>query len=130
CACSPSSHRLRALIAAGCWCAATRSIYATCSLCWSRLRMIIRTVAWSIAVFVLAGLCEIGGGWLVWQAVREKRPSRWWIIPGVLLLAAYGFVTPGLLPDVSSAEFGRAFAVYGGIFIAMSLGWGAVFDGF
>ncbi|CAM9886629.1 unnamed protein product [Ectocarpus sp. 13 AM-2016] len=92
--------------------------------------MIILTVAWSIAVFVLAGLCEIGGGWLVWQAVREKRPSRWWIVPGVLLLTAYGFVTPGLLPDVSSAEFGRAFAVYGGIFIAMSLGWGAVFDGF
>lgn len=48
----------------------------------------------------------------------------------MLLLAAYGFVTPGLLPDVSSAAFARAFAVYGGIFIAMSLGWGAALDGF
>lgn len=46
------------------------------------------------------------------------------------MLAGYGFVTPGLLPDTSSAEFGRAFAVYGGIFIAMSLAWGAALDGF
>eukprot|EP00752_Nemacystus_decipiens_P005683 g5143.t1 len=91
--------------------------------------MIIRTAAWSIAVFVLAGGCEIGGGWLVWQAVRENRP-RWWAIPGVLLLASYGFVTPGLLPDTNSAEFGRAFAVYGGVFIAMSMAWGAAVDGF
>lgn len=56
--------------------------------------------------------------------------DRWWIIPGILLLSAYGFVTPALLPDVASAEFGRAFAVYGGIFIAMSLAWGAALDGF
>lgn len=48
----------------------------------------------------------------------------------MLLLSAYGFVTPILLPDVAAAEFGRAFAVYGGIFIAMSLGWASVFDGF
>ncbi|CAM9432949.1 unnamed protein product [Laminaria digitata] len=59
-----------------------------------------------------------------------RPPRRWWIIPGVLLLAAYGFVAPALLPDVASAEFGRAFAVYGGVFIAMSLSWGALFDGF
>lgn len=46
------------------------------------------------------------------------------------MLASYGFVTPSLLPDTNSAEFGRAFAVYGGIFIAMSLGWAAAVDGF
>lgn len=42
--------------------------------------------------------------------------TRWWLVPGVLLLSAYVFVTLGLLPDVTSAKFGRAFAVYGGIF--------------
>ena len=48
----------------------------------------------------------------------------------MFLLAAYGFVAPALLPDVASAEFGRAFAVYGGVFVAMSLSWGVLFDGF
>lgn len=56
--------------------------------------------------------------------------SRWWIVPGVVALAVYGFVPSALLPDTSSAEFGRAFAVYGGVFITMSLAWGRVFDHF
>lgn len=47
-----------------------------------------------------------------------------------MLLAVYGFVPAALLPDTSSAEFGRAFAVYGGVFIAMSLAWARIFDGF
>ncbi|MQS04305.1 hypothetical protein FNX44_020995, partial [Streptomyces sp. OF1] len=27
----------------------------------------------SVALYVLAALCEIGGAWLVWQGVRENR---------------------------------------------------------
>ncbi|GMH41031.1 hypothetical protein BSKO_08941 [Bryopsis sp. KO-2023] len=86
------------------------------------------TVAKSLAVFVLAGLFEIGGGWLVWQTVREKRPF-WLAILGSLVLVGYGFVPSGLMPDTPSSDFGRVFAVYGGVFIVMSYAWGNVVDG-
>ena len=76
------------------------------------------------ALFIIAGLAEIGGGWLVWQAVREGKP-KWWAAAGSLTLVLYGFI-PTLQP---LPDFGRLYAVYGGLFIAMSYGWGYVFDG-
>ncbi|ARF80936.1 YnfA family protein [Kitasatospora aureofaciens] len=79
----------------------------------------------SVALFALAALAEIGGCWLVWQSVREQRP--WWLAGlGVLALGAYGFVA-ALQPD---ADFGRVLAAYGGVFVAGSLLWGVVVDGF
>lgn len=75
-------------------------------------------------LFLLAGLAEIGGGWLVWQAVRESRPW-WWALIGSAVLVFYGFV-PTLQP---LSDFGRLYAVYGGIFIGLSYVWGVVFDG-
>ncbi|MCT2592079.1 YnfA family protein [Streptomyces sp. N2-109] len=79
----------------------------------------------SIALFVLAALLEIGGAWLVWQGVREHR--GWiWIGAGVVALGAYGFVAT-LQPD---AHFGRVLAAYGGVFVAGSLTWAMVADGF
>jgi small multidrug resistance family-3 protein len=79
----------------------------------------------SIALFLLAALAEIGGAWLVWQGVREQRGAAW-VIAGVLALGAYGFVAT-LQPD---AHFGRILAAYGGVFVAGSLVWGMVVDGF
>lgn len=78
-----------------------------------------------IIVFVLAALAEIGGAWLIWQAVRE---DRGWLFAlfGVMALGAYGFIA-ALQPD---ADFGRVLAAYGGVFIAGSLAWGIVVDGF
>lgn len=79
----------------------------------------------SIVLFLAAALLEIGGAWLVWQGVREHR--GWvWIGLGVLALGAYGFVAT-LQPD---AHFGRILAAYGGVFVAGSLLWGVVVDGF
>ncbi|MFH9351997.1 YnfA family protein [Kitasatospora sp. NPDC017646] len=79
----------------------------------------------SVALFALAALAEIGGCWLVWQSVREQRP--WWLAGlGVVALGAYGFVA-ALQPD---SEFGRVLAAYGGVFVAGSLLWGVVVDGF
>ena len=75
-------------------------------------------------LFLLAGLAEIGGGWLVWKTVRESKPW-WWALIGSLVLIAYGFV-PTIQP---LSDFGRLYAVYGGIFIALSYGWGVIFDG-
>ena len=82
-------------------------------------------VATGVAIYILAGLCEIGGGWLVWNALRSGKP-RWWAALGSLALVAYGFVA-ALQPQ---AAFGRAFALYGGYFVIMSVAWGAVLDGF
>ncbi|MFD8755941.1 YnfA family protein [Kitasatospora sp. NPDC059577] len=83
------------------------------------------TVLRSVALFALAALAEIGGCWLVWQSVREQRP--WWLAGlGVVALGAYGFVA-ALQPD---SQFGRVLAAYGGVFVAGSLAWGVVADGF
>jgi small multidrug resistance family-3 protein len=79
----------------------------------------------SILLFLVAAVAEIGGAWLVWQGVRENR-GLLWMGAGVIALGAYGFVAT-LQPD---ANFGRILAAYGGIFVAGSLLWGMVVDGF
>jgi small multidrug resistance family-3 protein len=79
----------------------------------------------TIALFALAAVAEIGGAWLVWQGVREHRGVAW-IGAGIVALAAYGFVAT-LQED---ANFGRVLAAYGGVFVAGSLAWGIVADGF
>ena len=83
------------------------------------------SVARSLLLFVLAALAEIGGAWLVWQGVREDR-GLIWIGAGIAALGAYGFVAT--LQDEN--DFGRILAAYGGIFVAWSLAWGMVVDGF
>jgi small multidrug resistance family-3 protein len=79
----------------------------------------------SIVLFLVAAVAEIGGAWLVWQGVRENR-GLLWIGGGIIFLGLYGFVAT-LQPD---ANFGRILAAYGGIFVAGSLLWGMVVDGF
>ena len=79
----------------------------------------------SVALFLLAAVAEIGGVWLVWQGVREHR-GAWFAAAGVLALAGYGFVAAAQ-PD---SHFGRVLAAYGGVFVAGSLAWGVVVDGF
>ncbi len=78
-----------------------------------------------IVLFLLAAVAEIGGAWLIWQAVRENR-GWWFALIGVVALGAYGFIA-ALQPD---AHFGRVLAAYGGMFVAGSLAWGIVVDGF
>lgn len=83
------------------------------------------TIVRSLILFVVAALVEIGGAWLVWQSVREHR--GWlWMLGGVLALDAYGFVAT-LQPD---PHFGRILGAYGGVFVAGSLLWGVVMDGY
>jgi small multidrug resistance family-3 protein len=76
-------------------------------------------------LFVAAGLCEIGGGYLVWGWMREHKPLAWALL-GALILAAYGVVA-ALQPI---PEFGRIYAAYGGVFIALALVWSVLVDGF
>lgn len=82
-------------------------------------------VARTLALFVIAAIAEIGGAWLVWQGVREDRGVAW-VGAGIVALAAYGFVAT----LQSDGHFGRILAAYGGIFVAGSLAWGVIADGF
>ncbi len=83
------------------------------------------TIVRSLILFAAAALAEIGGAWLVWQGIREHR--GWlWIGAGVIALGVYGFVAT-LQTD---ANFGRILAAYGGVFVAGSLVWGTLVDGF
>lgn len=71
---------------------------------------------------MLAGICEIGGGYLVWLWLREGK-SIWLAVLGVAILGIYGVV-----PTLQPVSFGRAYAAYGGIFIGLSLLWGWAVD--
>jgi small multidrug resistance family-3 protein len=75
-------------------------------------------IAKSLLFFVLAGLCEIGGGYLIWLWLREGR-SGWLALAGAAVLCVYG-----IIPTLQPANFSRVYAAYGGIFIALSLLWG------
>ncbi len=72
----------------------------------------------SAGLFILAGACEIGGGYLVWQWWRNGR-SSWVGILGAAVLVLYGIV-----PTYQPSHFGRVYAAYGGWFVVLSLLWG------
>lgn len=86
-------------------------------------RMDAVSVVHSLVLFVLAGVCEIGGGWLIWQWLREGRPSWWGLVGGIVLILY------GIIPTLQTAHFGRVYAVYGGFFIMLALLWGWYSDG-
>lgn len=67
-------------------------------------------------VYVAAALAEIGGCFAFWAWLRMGR-TKWVAIPGVLSLVVFAW----LLTLVPSDTAGRAFAAYGGVYIAMSL---------
>jgi small multidrug resistance family-3 protein len=77
----------------------------------------------SVFFFLLAGLCEIGGGYLVWLWLREDMS---WVLGvfGGFVLFAYGIV-----PTFQPSHFHRIYSAYGGIFIVMALLWGWIFQG-
>ncbi len=72
----------------------------------------------SFVYFILAGMCEIGGGYLIWLWLRENK-SIWLAVVGGLVLILYG-----VIPTLQPANFGRVYAAYGGVFIALSILWG------
>lgn len=75
-----------------------------------------------LRLFILAGLAEIGGGYLVWQWIKAGS-SLAYGITGFLLLSLYG-----IIPTLQDAHFGRVYAAYGGIFVVMSVLWGYGID--
>ena len=81
------------------------------------------TITISLGLFLLAGLFEIAGGWLVWQWIRDAKPWPWGLLGGSVLFLY------GVIPTFQPAHFGRVYAAYGGFFIVLSLLWGWILDG-
>jgi small multidrug resistance family-3 protein len=75
-------------------------------------------IARSLFFFLLAGLCEISGGYLIWLWIRDERGLAF------ALLGAATLVIYGIIPTFQPANFGRVYAAYGGIFIFLSILWG------
>ena len=69
-------------------------------------------------IYPLAALAEIGGCFAFWAWLKLDR-SPIWLVPGVLSLIAFAW----LLTLVPTEAAGRAFAAYGGVYIAASLIW-------
>ncbi len=76
----------------------------------------------SILFFITAGLLEIGGGYLVWIWLKNGKPI-WYGLIGVTLLFVFAFV-----PILQTTNFGRVNAIYGGVFIILSILWGWKID--
>ncbi|AQQ52219.1 YnfA family protein [Planococcus lenghuensis] len=74
---------------------------------------------YALVLFIIAGLAEIGGGYLIWLWLREGKPVYWGVAGG-MALALYGVIAA----FQTFPSFGRVYAAYGGIFIVMSLFWG------
>ncbi|SMC82636.1 YnfA family protein [Sporomusa malonica] len=72
----------------------------------------------SILYFILAGVCEIGGGYLIWLWLREGKGIMY-AVAGAVILIIYG-----IIPTLQPANFGRVYAAYGGVFIVLSILWG------
>jgi small multidrug resistance family-3 protein len=76
----------------------------------------------SCGLFVVAALLEIGGGYLVWLWLRERKKLVYGLIGGIILFVY------GIIPTLQSSNFGRVYAAYGGIFVVMAIIWGLIID--
>ena len=76
----------------------------------------------SVALFIVAGLFEIGGGYLVWQWWRNGAAVVLGIIGGFVLFLY------SIVPTYQPAHFGRVYAAYGGWFVVLSIAWGWIVD--
>ena len=79
-------------------------------------------VAKSGLLFFLAGLAEIGGGYMMWLTLRRAEPILFAVLGGAIL------VLYGVIPTFQPAQFGRVYAAYGGVFVVMSLAWSWLID--
>ena len=76
----------------------------------------------TVALFFLASLAEIGGGYLVWLWIKKKKKIVFAVVGGIILF------TYGVIPTLQPSYFGRVYAAYGGFFIISSILWGMFVD--
>jgi small multidrug resistance family-3 protein len=72
----------------------------------------------TLLIYPLAALAEIAGCFAFWAWLKLDR-SPLWLAPGLFSLALFAW----LLTLVPSEAAGRAYAAYGGVYIAASLLW-------
>src|SRR5688572_26770222 len=86
--------------------------------------MAIETVdpVFSGALFFVAAIMEISGGYLVWLWIKEKKTIALALL-GAIILFVYG-----IIPTLQPAHFGRVYAAYGGIFVLSCILWGMIVD--
>ena len=72
----------------------------------------------SIALFFVAAVAEIGGGYMIWKWLRERKGVLFGILGGIVLFIY------GVIPTFQPAQFGRVYAdLWGNIYcIFNSLG--------
>jgi small multidrug resistance family-3 protein len=75
-------------------------------------------------LFLLAGLLELGGCYLVWHWLHHQKSIVFGIL-GFIVLSLYG-VDQSFQSRENS--FGRIYAAYGAVFIVLSLFWGWTFE--
>ena len=78
----------------------------------------------SFAFYMAAAVAEIGGCFAFWAWLRLGKRALW-VVPGMAALALFAY----LLTRVDSAFAGRAYAAYGGVYIASSLLWMWIVEG-
>ncbi|WP_458747617.1 YnfA family protein [Candidatus Nitrosocosmicus sp. T] len=76
----------------------------------------------TFGLFLVAAIAEIGGGYLVWQWLRERKKITLGLAGGIILFVY------GIIPTLQPSNFGRVYAAYGGIFVVMAIVWGLVVD--
>ena len=76
----------------------------------------------TFGLFVLASILEIGGGYLIWKWLRQKKKLSFGLIGGIVLFIY------GVVPTLQPSNFGRVYAAYGGIFVVMAIIWGLIID--
>ncbi|MFD1706515.1 YnfA family protein [Siminovitchia sediminis] len=74
---------------------------------------------YAMILFILAGIAEVGGGYLIWLWLRESK-SFYLGIAGTAALFLYGVIAT----FQAFPSFGRVYAAYGGVFIVVSILWG------
>ncbi|WP_408869968.1 YnfA family protein [Gluconacetobacter entanii] len=79
----------------------------------------------SLAIYMVAGFCEIGGCFAFWAWLRQGR-SMACLIPGMASLVVFAW----LLTRIDTDTAGQAYAAYGGIYILASLTWMRVVEGY
>lgn len=82
----------------------------------------VEIIAKTLGLFFFASLLEIGGGYLIWVWIRKHKGKIFGLMGGLILFSY------GIIPTFQPANFGRVYAVYGGIFIVSSILWGYWID--
>ena len=77
----------------------------------------------TLLLFVLTALAEIAGCYLPYLWLRHDK-SAWLLLPAALCLALFVW-----LLTLHPAAAGRVYAAYGGVYVAVALGWLWAVDG-